>query len=86
MRIRGCFSGGFGSVSVKISCLAHLSEEREVSALTPDPGKAASIAARLSHAIGGKEGEHARRLDKGTLEFSGQTHKFFSDPCKLLVV
>lgn len=57
MRIRGCFSRGLGSVSVKISCLAHLSEEREVLALTLDPSKAASIAARHSHAIGGKGGE-----------------------------
>ncbi len=87
MRIRECFSGDFGYVSVNISCLAHLSEEREALALTPDPGKAASIAARHSHVTGGEgRGEYAKRLDKGALEFSGQTHKFFSDPCKLLVV
>lgn len=83
MRITGCFSRGFASVSMKISCLAHLSEEREVLALTPDPGKAASIAARHSHAIG-ERGEHAQGLDKGTLEFSGQTHKFFLIPASYL--
>lgn len=55
MRITGSFSRGLGSVSVKISCLAHLSEERAVLALTPDPSKAAFTAARHSHAIGGKE-------------------------------
>lgn len=51
MHIRVCFSRGLGCVSVDISCLAHLSEEREALALTPDPGKAASIAARHSHAV-----------------------------------
>lgn len=56
MHIRGWFSRGFSCVSVNISCLAHLSEEREALALTPDPGKAASIAARHSHAIGGEGG------------------------------
>lgn len=56
MRIRGCFSRGFSCVSANISCLAHLSEEREALALTPDPGKAASIAARHSHAIWGRGG------------------------------
>lgn len=50
------FSRGLASVSMKISCLAHLSEEREALALTPDPSKAACIAARHSHAIGGKGG------------------------------
>lgn len=78
MHIRGGFSGGFSCVSVNISCLAHLSEEREALALTPDPGKAASIAARHSHATGvGGWGEYAKRLDKGTLEFGGHTHKVF---------
>lgn len=56
MRIRVCFSRGFDYVSVDISCLAQLSEEREALALTPDPGKATSIAARHSHAIQGVEG------------------------------
>lgn len=57
------FRGGFCSVSVKISCLALLSEETQVLAVTPDPCEAACIAARCSHAIGGREGEHASRLD-----------------------
>lgn len=71
---------------MKISCLAHLSEEREALALTPDPSKAACIAARHSHAIGGRGegGGHAGRLDKGTLEFSGRTHKFFLIPASYL--
>lgn len=64
MRIKGSFSRGLGSVSVKISCLAHLSEQRAVLALTPDPSEAAFFAARHSHATGGKEGGCARRLDK----------------------
>lgn len=55
MRIKGSFARGLGSVSVKISCLAHLSEQRAVLALTPDPSEAAFIAARHSHATGGKE-------------------------------
>lgn len=59
----GVFRGGFCRVSVKISCLALLSEETQVLALTPDPCEAACIAARCSHAIGGREGEHADRLD-----------------------
>lgn len=85
MHIRGCFSRGFSCVSVNISCLAHLSGVREALALTPDPGKTASIAARHSHAIGGRGGgEYAKRLDKGTLEFSGHTHKFFLIPASYL--
>lgn len=56
MCIRVGFSRGFSCVSIDISCLAHLSEQREALALTPDPGKAASIAARHSHAIQGKGG------------------------------
>lgn len=56
MRIRVCFSRSFSCVSVDISCLALLSEEREAFALTPDPGKATSIAAKHSHAIPGEGG------------------------------
>lgn len=87
MRITGSFSRGLASVSVKISCLAHLSEERAVLALTPDPSKAASTAARHSHATGGKEGGggHARRLDKERWNLVVRLTSFF-DPCKLLVV
>lgn len=54
MRIKGSFSRGLASVSVKISCLAHLSEQRAALALTPDPSEAAFIAARHSHATGGR--------------------------------
>lgn len=32
----------------------------------------------------GERGEHARRLDKGTLEFSGQAHKFLLIPASYL--
>lgn len=86
MRITGSFSRGLGSVSVKISCLAHSSERRAVLALTPDPSKAASTAARHSHAIGGKVGGgHARRLDKERWNLVVRLTSFF-DPCKLLVV
>lgn len=38
----------------------HLSEEREALALTLDPSKAASIAARHSHAIQGERGSMPR--------------------------
>lgn len=49
------FLKGFGQ-RFRENILSGLSEEREVLALTPDPSKAASIAARHSHAIGGKGG------------------------------
>lgn len=88
MCIRVDFSRVFSCVSVDISCLAHLSEQREALALTPDPGKAASIAARHSHAIqgrrGGGLGGYAKRLDRGTLEFSGRAHKLFLIPASYL--
>lgn len=32
----------------------------------------------------GERGEHVQGLDKGTLEFSGQTHKFFLIPASYL--
>lgn len=57
MHINGSFSRGLGSVSVKISCLAQLSEQRAVLDSTPDPSEAAFIAARHSHVTGGKGGE-----------------------------
>lgn len=65
MRVRVCLSRGFGCVSVDISCLAHLSEETEALALTPDPGKAASIAARHSHAVQGEGGSMPRGWIRG---------------------
>lgn len=85
MHITGSFSRGLGSVSVKISCLAHLSEQRAVLALTPDPGKAAFIAARHSHATGGKEGGRARRLDKELWNLLVRLTSFF-DPREQLAV
>lgn len=83
-RIRGCFSGGFCSVSVKISCLAHLSEERQALALASDPCKAACIAARRSHATGVK-GKACKEVGSGNTGIQWSDSSFFPDPCKLLV-
>lgn len=64
---------------MKISCLAHSSEQTQVLALTPDPCEAAGIAARCSHAIGGRGvgWGGARQWARLALEFHGQTCKMF---------
>lgn len=78
--LEGVFQGGFCSVSVKISCLAHLSEKTKVLALTSDPCKAACIAARCSHAIRGKGGGACKSM-RLALEFCGQIYNFFVLMC-----